>query len=153
MVKAAYKPRKKRCRRGHATAVHARWNGRSWSCGKCASINGKKGRLRRKQSDPFEYYLAQLRRNAKRRGLSFSITRKDLMPFPIYCPVLGIKLDYSGIAGGPVPNAASVDRTKSHLGYVRGNVQVMSSRANMLKNNATADELLLVWRYVRDTQN
>lgn len=145
----AYKPTKTHCLRGHPTAAHAKWNGRSWGCGKCAPVLGRKSRKRRKKADPFGFYLAQLRRNAKRRGLKFTITRQDLMPLPTHCPVLGIRLDYSGIAGGPAPYAASVDRTKCHLGYISGNVVVMSARANMLKNDATANELRKVWAYVR----
>lgn len=38
----------------------------------------------------------------------------------------------------------SLDRIDSSKGYVKGNVRVISARANMLKNNATVEELTLV---------
>jgi hypothetical protein len=34
------------------------------------------------------------------------------------------------------------------LGYVKGNVAVISHRANAIKNNATAEELQMVARWV-----
>lgn len=45
------------------------------------------------------------------------------------------------------PNAASLDRIDNSKGYVRGNVMVISLRANAIKNNATAEELTAVAAY------
>jgi hypothetical protein len=62
--------------------------------------------------------------------------------FPLICPVLGIKLDYSGRATTKYNNgnAPSFDRLDSNFGYVPGNVVVMSWRANRIKNDGTAEE-------------
>ena len=35
-------------------------------------------------------------------------------------------------------------RINPSLGYIKGNVQILSNRANRLKNNATASELSLI---------
>jgi hypothetical protein len=59
--------------------------------------------------------------------------------FPLICPVLGVKLDYTGL-GTSSDNTASFDRLDSSMGYVPGNVVVMSMRANRLKNDGSADE-------------
>jgi hypothetical protein len=59
--------------------------------------------------------------------------------FPLICPVLGVKLDYSGL-GSSEDNTASFDRLDSNYGYTKGNVVVMSMRANRLKNDGSADE-------------
>jgi hypothetical protein len=41
-------------------------------------------------------------------------------------------------------NSYSLDRIDSNKGYVKGNVWVISRRANVIKNNATLEELELL---------
>ena len=41
-------------------------------------------------------------------------------------------------------DGGGIDRIDSSKGYVKGNVRVISKRANTLKNNATIEELELV---------
>jgi len=55
------------------------------------------------------------------------------------CPILGIPL-IPGI-GAQSPNSPSLDRIIPSLGYVKGNIAVISYRANAMKNDATIDEL------------
>ena len=43
----------------------------------------------------------------------------------------------------------SVDRIRGELGYVRGNICVISWRANKLKADATAEELEAIAAYIR----
>lgn len=121
------------------------WNGRSWSCRKCVGITDKASRKRRRERDPAAYIIAELSRNAKKRGQDFSITKADLLPMPTHCPVFGVLLDYSGSAA---INTASVDRIDSSKGYASGNVAIISKRANTIKNNATAGELRQILYYM-----
>jgi hypothetical protein len=114
-------------------------------CKLCAPFNDQNGRARRRNQDPFGYALQQLRRNAKKRGLEFSVTKENFLPLPTHCPVLNVELDYSGAGTW---NAASIDRTDCSKGYIPGNVVIMSKRANMLKNDATAEELRKVVEYI-----
>lgn len=88
--------------------------------------------------------LHNSRKQAKQRGLEFNITFFDFPELPTHCPVLGMKLDYFG---GDGSNNASIDRIDSNKGYVPGNVHIISWRANMLKSNATVDELRQVYEY------
>ena len=60
--------------------------------------------------------------------------------FPTHCPLLGYELNYSGGKGQDNSNA-SLDRIDPTKGYVKGNVWVISYRANVLKNNASVEEL------------
>ncbi len=79
------------------------------------------------------------RRRAAKKGIPFSITRADL-PIPDQCPVLGLILKPSRDGAGRNDNAPSIDRIRPELGYVPGNVVVVSWRANQLKLDGTAQE-------------
>lgn len=65
------------------------------------------------------------------------------MPLPTVCPLLGVELCYNGPLSAVSP---SLDRKDSSKGYVPGNVWVISHRANVIKNNATAEELATMAR-------
>lgn len=80
---------------------------------------------------------------AKRRGLQFDLELSDIT-IPSVCPVLGIPLVVGSADGAP-----SLDRVKSELGYVKGNVAVISKRANVIKSDATSRELFLVAKWAQ----
>lgn len=66
------------------------------------------------------------------------ITEEDIekvWPKDNLCPVLGIKLHQGlgGIIGAP--NIANIDRLIPSLGYVPGNIVVISQQANLIKTN------------------
>lgn len=82
---------------------------------------------------------ANAKRRAAERGLEFTITKEDVH-IPDICPVLGIPLAVGN--GTAQSNSASLDRIDNSLGYIPGNVQVISLRANAMKNSATQEELL-----------
>lgn len=44
-------------------------------------------------------------------------------------------------------NAPSLDRINNDLGYVPGNVMVISRRANIIKKDATLDELVAIGKF------
>lgn len=90
------------------------------------------------------------RQSAKLKGLEHNIDETDLT-LPEYCPLVGIKIDYSA-GTGKTMDKPSVDRIDPTKGYIKGNVEVMSSLANTMKNKATPEQLLffakeLVKRY------
>lgn len=87
--------------------------------------------------------VTRMLRNAKKRaavkGWDFNITRDDII-VPDACPVFGTP--FTAPAGHAYKSTApSLDRIHNHLGYVKGNVVVVSSRANSLKSNATIEEM------------
>ena len=77
---------------------------------------------------------------AKKNGL-------DILPLPTKCPVLGILLR-KGISSSD-DNAYSLDRIDNSKGYVPGNVVVMSRRANVIKRDATFQELIALARWAK----
>ena len=44
-------------------------------------------------------------------------------------------------------NSPTIDRIVPELGYVKGNVVVVSAKANRIKNDATITEILSVYNY------
>lgn len=83
---------------------------------------------------------------AAKAGVPFSITADDIT-IPQLCPVLSIPLIVGATQASD--NSPSLDRVIPLLGYVPGNVLVISNRANRIKNNATIQELLLVAEFFR----
>lgn len=96
-------------------------------------------------SNPIRLLLSEARKRAKKKNLKFNLTVVDLK-IPDVCPVLGIPI----ILRGPRANWPSLDRYVPGLGYVVGNVYVISHRANLLKNDATIDEVEKILQYMRD---
>ena len=78
---------------------------------------------------------------AKARNIPFDLTARDV-ELPSFCPVLGIPLELG--RGEQVDGSPTLDRIIPERGYVRGNVIVISWRANRLKSNATIEELSLI---------
>jgi len=59
--------------------------------------------------------------------------------WPTHCPMLGIPIDYFA-KEGRVEGSPSFDRIDNSKGYVKGNIQIISWRANRIKNDGTAAE-------------
>lgn len=59
--------------------------------------------------------------------------------FPTNCPILGIPLVY-GNEGTRKDDSASIDRLDSSKPYGKGNVSIISWRANRIKNDGTFEE-------------
>lgn len=84
---------------------------------------------------------------AKKKGVPFNLTLEDIV-IPKKCPILGILL----VRGSRRQlNAPSLDRRIPSRGYVKGNVQIISTKANVMKNNASKKELLMFADWIRKT--
>jgi len=87
---------------------------------------------------------------AKKAGRDFdeAIHSLALAP-PTACPCCQREIDYTrrGVRGKW--NSASLDRFNSAKGYVAGNVRIICTRCNTLKNNASVEELEAVVAYMR----
>ena len=77
------------------------------------------------------------------------LEKEDII-IPTHCPVLGIELKLSELSkNGGAPYSYSLDRINPELGYIKGNVMVMSHLANSMKNNATKEQLISFSNWVR----
>lgn len=87
--------------------------------------------------------IRNAKRRAQKRGIPFDLLPGDV-EVPDFCPALGIPLYRSVGRKAQGPNSPTLDRIDPDRGYVRGNVRVISARANQIKSDATAAELLRV---------
>lgn len=85
--------------------------------------------------------LERAKQSAKEKKLDFNLTIEDII-IPEYCPLLEVKLSFDYTTESR-DTYYSVDRINSDLGYIKGNVQVLSLKANTMKNNANKQELLI----------
>lgn len=91
--------------------------------------------------------VVRLRSKCRKNGIPFNITAADI-EVPENCPVFGTEFIFGGVGGYKAWASPSVDRVIPHLGYVKGNVRVISNRANTIKNNATSAELRRLADYI-----
>lgn len=118
------------------------------TCKKCSLkiINvekyaGAEARKSRHNKDPRKVMLNHARARAKQKDLDFNIDMEDLI-VPEKCPLLEIPL----IVGKNkiLENSPTIDRIDNNLGYIKGNVLVVSHKANTIKNNLTVEKLELL---------
>lgn len=105
-----------------------------------------------------DHYVAVIidrcRQRARIKGLKFDLIPEDVI-IPDICPILKIPLIRSIGIGKPTANSPSVDRIDPREGYISTNIQIISYKANCMKNNASVQELLLFadWIYAEYGQN
>lgn len=103
-----------------------------------------------REEDPVRHTCIQMRSASKRRNNrdnNYNLTVDFLVSIaPKFCPVMKTKIKYGG--GKISNNSASIDRINPLKGYVKGNVQIISNLANMMKNCANKKELKLFANWV-----
>ena len=98
-----------------------------------------------------EYYRRKLpnrllnaaKARARKHNIEFTITLEDII-VPQHCPLLGIELKVAEGKTASKSNSPSLDRFDSNKGYVKGNVWVISQKANTMKSNASLEELTML---------
>lgn len=98
--------------------------------------------LSQKRKDFIKSYIRHLYERTKDRALKnnieFNIDIEDII-IPEYCPILetpliiGTKDNYE--------YSPSIDRIDNSKGYIKGNISIISKKANSMKNSATLEEL------------
>ena len=83
--------------------------------------------------------LQGARRRAKLKGLECDLTREDII-IPKECPILGIPL-FKGTKSCYY-NSPTIDRIDNSKGYTKDNIQIISMKANSMKNAASFEELI-----------
>ena len=112
------------------------------TCKECDKTWQRKYRVDNKE----KYLLETARKRAKQKGFDFNLTIEDIV-IPDICPVLGIQLCKSN--DKTLDSSPSLDRVDSTKGYVKGNVRVISHRANTIKNYGNLEEHRKVIEYIQ----
>lgn len=123
-------------------------NGLNSHCKQCNRTRNQQYR----KSNPVKGQTYKMFRDARLRAedkkLPFDIDVEYVRSLVVSrCPVFGTHLEWSAQRGnGPIPieSSPSLDRIDPTKGYIKGNVWIISYKANVIKNNATHEELKLV---------
>ena len=146
-----------RCQRstGGFTKDASQKDGLSFYCKMCKKViraqtyvNAKvrilpKNKKWREANGPYTLWQSAKRR-ARQRGAPFTITVEDVKhvwPANNRCPVLDIELRM-GSGAGPKSHSPSLDAFLPDLGYVPGNISVVSFLANSVKRDVTDPTVL-----------
>jgi hypothetical protein len=115
------------------------------TCKKCSAIQRETERRNRNwKHDAQKVLYSNAKQRAKREGIDFTIDKDDII-IPDNCPVFGFPLKRENKETWH--SAPSLDRVDNTKGYVKGNVIVVSRRANILKKDATLTELKQLANY------
>jgi hypothetical protein len=131
-----------------------KWNPNSDTkntCKKCSIKIRQTEKLNRDwKVDAARLLYKNIKSRCKRMGREFSIELEDIT-IPEKCPVFGFELKRENRETWMC--APSVDRIDSSKGYIKGNVTVVSRRANILKRDATLEELEQLFNYYKTLRN
>jgi hypothetical protein len=104
-----------------------------------------KRRLELRNSNPQLHLFRCTKARAKSLGIDFNLDLEDVQ-VPELCPICKIPLFFS--AEGRADNTPSMDRIDPTKGYVKGNVGVISWRANRCKNNMSKEDIERLYDYI-----
>lgn len=114
-------------------------SGRRSQCKQCGHTEQERERRERTwKNDAVTVLLSNSRQRAKRSNLENNLTREDII-IPDKCPVFDIPLKREDKSTWN--NAPSIDRIDNTKGYTKDNIIIVSRRANILKKDASIDEL------------
>lgn len=109
-------------------------------CEHCYSSQCKECRKSKIENNKEKFILYQIKNRSKRNNIEFDLTIDDII-IPEKCPILGVKLNLRANSKD-YKFAPSVDRIDPSKGYIKGNIMIISMKANLMKNNASVEELL-----------
>jgi hypothetical protein len=91
----------------------------------------------------------RLKSSAKKRNMDFSLTVTDMyyIDYPLTCPILNIPMKFN--KGKVGDDSYSVDRIDNSLGYSLDNIQIISYKANILKNKASLEDLKMLSNFFK----
>lgn len=101
----------------------------------------------------FYSWANAIKTRAQRKGIPFDIDADYLLDImTTHCPVFGVKFERRASRHDNSPYAPTLDRIVPSVGYVRGNVIVVSKRANQIKSDASVAEIEQVAHFYKSLQ-
>lgn len=93
-----------------------------------------------------KHLLKNAKVRSKNKNLDFNLNIEDII-IPEICPLLKIPIIIS--ENKVSDNSPNLDRINNNKGYIKGNVWIISKKANTIKNNATIQEIELLLNNLR----
>jgi len=87
---------------------------------------------------------------AKQQGMDFNIDVSDII-IPEHCPILRIPLTFTD--GKQHDGTPALDRIDNSKGYIKGNVQVISHKANRHKSDLSLEQIENLYNYIKVLKN
>jgi hypothetical protein len=118
----------------------------------------KHGFVTLSKGDPWVYRAYTVFDRCKKKKIEFGFnSAAELAVYlksiaPTHCPVFGFEMKNETGAGFN-PTSPSIDRIDPSKGYVRGNIQIISMKANEMKQDASRDDLIMFANWVLSTEN
>ena len=133
----------------HFSCFHKNNNGAqlfglSSDCKECRKRVSKKHWEKSVKNDLEKIIYNRAKGRARKRGIYFDITPEDIV-IPDKCPIFNKKLVYGDHDWTP-----SIDRIDSSKGYTKENIIIVSNKANVIKNNACPDDIIVVGEFYKN---
>ena len=80
--------------------------------------------------------------------MDYNIGLDDFTDCPDTCSVIGLEFDWT--SEKLKDDSPSMDRVEPQKGYIKGNVVIISAKANRIKNDATLEELEAATNWLRE---
>jgi hypothetical protein len=127
-------------------------DGLNYRCKNCQSKSSRDSRSKNPMKTQIGTMVKKAKERSREKEIPFDIDIEYLMSIATsHCPIFNVPLEWSCFRSnkkGPLPNSPSLDRIVPNRGYVKGNVWIISHRANTIKSNASHEELALVAKAV-----
>jgi hypothetical protein len=145
----------KPCRKGHISQKYVS----NMSCVVCANVKNKSLDKRKISKEKYEElgikYIKAMWWRAKKRseksGIDFNIEISDIQ-IPSVCPVFGFEFEVSD-GRGPSDKSPSLDRIDPKKGYVKGNIQIISFKANRMKSDCYVEDVEKLLCFMKNTKD
>lgn len=93
--------------------------------------------------------VSRAKKRAKLSGVPFNITAADVENvIGNFCPIFGTEFKFIGNITSK-HDSPSLDRIDCAQGYVIGNIEIISMKANVIKQNATSCEIFKVAEWLK----
>ena len=108
----------------------------------------KKHRRAKHKKEPRIRMRNDARERAIKKGIEFNLNSyTDIPPIPKFCPILNIPLFVKGWVG--TDNSPTLDRIDNNRGYIKGNIRVISRKANQMKSNGSFRDVEKLYFFIK----
>lgn len=114
----------------------------------CRICNNQRAYTNDKGTIEYKLWVgARSRARSPKKPREFNIEISDII-IPLLCPVFSVPLERATGSRGATEYSPTLDRIDSSKGYVKGNIEVISWKANRLKSNGTLRDFEALVRHL-----